>query len=186
MHPSFINYSLKRRHFIARYVQLIIHDNCLKRISAIKIELQTIFITNGNHHMPTTNQHFFTMSKDNWDTKECTGKSMKNALYAQWYGERHLTTSNSEKNLSCSLTHCRVGGRQASRQAVNIYFFNSVGKRFMQIDLKAYLTNGAPSSSRGEFTLWFAHIPFFVPSMNHYFGFWCFPLSKNRPFLHIA
>jgi len=32
----------------------------------------------------------FVVSKDKWDTKEGTGKSMKNALYAQWYGKWHL------------------------------------------------------------------------------------------------
>jgi len=26
-----------------------------------------------------------------WDTKEDTGKSMKNTLYVQWYGKRHLS-----------------------------------------------------------------------------------------------
>jgi len=31
------------------------------------------------------------VSKDEWDTKEGTGKSMKNALYVQWYGKRHLS-----------------------------------------------------------------------------------------------
>jgi len=30
------------------------------------------------------------VSKDKWDTKEGTVKSMKNALYVQWYGKRHL------------------------------------------------------------------------------------------------
>jgi len=29
------------------------------------------------------------MSKDEWDTKQGTGKSMKDALYVQWYGKRH-------------------------------------------------------------------------------------------------
>jgi len=29
----------------------------------------------------------FIVSKDEWDTKEGTDKSMKNALYAQWYGK---------------------------------------------------------------------------------------------------
>jgi len=33
----------------------------------------------------------FMMSKDEWDTKEGTGKSLKNALHAQWYQKRpHL------------------------------------------------------------------------------------------------
>jgi len=30
-------------------------------------------------------------SKDEWDTKEGTGKSMKNALHVQWYGKRYLS-----------------------------------------------------------------------------------------------
>jgi len=42
----------------------------------------TFSITNGSHHMPTTKLTLFTASKDEWDTKEGTGKSMKNALYA--------------------------------------------------------------------------------------------------------
>ena len=42
----------------------------------------------------------FPVSKDEWDTKEDTGKSMKNALYVLWYAKRHCraeATSNSEK-----------------------------------------------------------------------------------------
>ena len=42
----------------------------------------------------------FPVSKDDWDTKEDTGKSMKNALYVLRYSKRHLSgkaTSNSEK-----------------------------------------------------------------------------------------
>jgi len=30
------------------------------------------------------------VNKDEWDTKEGHGKSMKNALHVQWYGKRHL------------------------------------------------------------------------------------------------
>ena len=33
----------------------------------------------------------FTVSKDEWDTKEDTGKSMKNALYVLRYAKRHLS-----------------------------------------------------------------------------------------------
>ena len=33
----------------------------------------------------------FTVSKDEWDTKKDTGKSMKNALYVLWYAKRHLS-----------------------------------------------------------------------------------------------
>ena len=32
----------------------------------------------------------FAVSKDEWDTKEDTGKSMKNALYVLWYAKGHL------------------------------------------------------------------------------------------------
>ena len=33
----------------------------------------------------------FLVSKDEWDTKENTGKSMENALYVLWYAKRHLS-----------------------------------------------------------------------------------------------
>ena len=39
----------------------------------------------------------FAVSKDEWDTKEDTGKSMKNALYVLWYAKRAKVTLNSEK-----------------------------------------------------------------------------------------
>jgi len=42
---------------------------------------------NGSH---TTKSTPFAVSKDEWDTKEGTSKSMKNALYVQQYGKRHL------------------------------------------------------------------------------------------------
>jgi len=46
-------------------------------------------VVRGSHHMsPPCLQ--LAVSKDEWDTKEDTGKSMKNALYVQWYGKRHL------------------------------------------------------------------------------------------------
>ena len=42
----------------------------------------------------------FTVSKDEWDTKVDTGKSMKNALYVLWYAKKHVPAEaklNSEK-----------------------------------------------------------------------------------------
>jgi len=39
-----------------------------------------IFGTNGSHHMQLT---LFVVNKDEWDTKEGCGKSMKNALHVQ-------------------------------------------------------------------------------------------------------
>ena len=39
----------------------------------------------------------FTVSKDEWDTKEDTGKSMKNALYVLRYAKRHLSSRSDVK-----------------------------------------------------------------------------------------
>jgi len=48
-----------------------------------------ICVTNGSHHVPKW--AVFVVSKDEWDTKEDTGKSMKNALHVQRYGKRHFS-----------------------------------------------------------------------------------------------
>jgi len=40
--------------------------------------------------MPTTKLKLFAVIKDKWDTKEGTGKSMKNAFYVQRYGKKYL------------------------------------------------------------------------------------------------
>jgi len=50
--------------------------------------------------VPTTKLTLFMVSNDEWDTKEGTGKSIKNALYVQWHRKgtsQAETTSNSEK-----------------------------------------------------------------------------------------
>jgi len=69
------------------------------------------------------NRHF-AVNEDEWDTKEGAVKSMKNALYVQWYGERHLSakvTSNSEKIKPVALAIVKLreseGIRQTGRQA---------------------------------------------------------------------
>jgi len=41
---------------------------------------------NGSDYVSTTKSTLFVLSKDEWDTKEGTGKSMKNALHVQQYG----------------------------------------------------------------------------------------------------
>ena len=43
----------------------------------------------GSHSMLPPNQHFV-VGKDEWDTKEDTGKSIKNALYILRYAKRYL------------------------------------------------------------------------------------------------
>ena len=49
------------------------------------------------------------VSKDEWNTKEDTGKSMKNALYVLWYAKRHmhvrLKRCQTVKNQARSLSH---------------------------------------------------------------------------------
>jgi len=37
------------------------------------------------------------INKEEWDTKEDTGKFTKNILYVQWYGKRHLSGWNDVK-----------------------------------------------------------------------------------------
>jgi len=41
-----------------------------------------ISIVKGSDHVPTTKLTLFAVSKDQWHTKEDTGKSIKNALCA--------------------------------------------------------------------------------------------------------
>jgi len=38
----------------------------------------------------TTKLMLFTVSKDEWNTEEDTGKSLKNAMDVLWYAKRHL------------------------------------------------------------------------------------------------
>jgi len=50
-----------------------------------------ISVMNESHDVPTTKLTLFVVSKDEWDTKEGSGKSMKNALYVQQHGRRPLS-----------------------------------------------------------------------------------------------
>ena len=98
--PSFINYRLKSEVSITllcrlcstRYTAVRI-ENCLKSIIAIKIA--TMKNTDDSHYegkpsRATTKLTLFAVSKDEWDTKEDTGKSMKNTMYVLWYAKRYL------------------------------------------------------------------------------------------------
>jgi len=61
--------------------------------------------------MPTTKLTLFMVSKDEWDTKEGTGKSMKNTLYVQRYGKRYLlgwSDVKQQKNQAYSLSYCGI------------------------------------------------------------------------------
>ena len=97
--PSYINYRLKSEVSITlccllcstRYIAVQI-KNCSKSSSAIKIATTKNtddFRYEGKPSHATTKSTLFAVSKDEWDTKEDTGKSMKNALYILWYAKRH-------------------------------------------------------------------------------------------------
>ena len=58
----------------------------------MKMQAQFLEAITCNHQIDT-----FTVSKDEWDTKEDTGKSMKNASYALRYVKRHLLGWNNIK-----------------------------------------------------------------------------------------
>ena len=59
-------------------------NNCSKSTSAIKVATMKNtdnFCYERKPSHATTKLTLFTVSKDEWDTKEDTGKSMKNALF---------------------------------------------------------------------------------------------------------
>ena len=100
-HPSYINYCLKSEASITLRCQLcstrytaVRIKNCLKSTSAIKIatikDMDT-FHYEGKLSHATAKLTLFAVSKDEWDKKEDTGKSMKNALYVLWYTKRHIS-----------------------------------------------------------------------------------------------
>ena len=99
-HPNFINYRLKSEVSITlrcrlcstRYIAIQI-KNCLK--STFTIRIATMKNTDDFHFVGKPSRAHakstpFPVSKDEWDTKEDIGKSMKNALYVLWYAKRHL------------------------------------------------------------------------------------------------
>jgi len=47
----------------------------------------------------TTKSTLFVVNKDEWNTKKGHGKSMKNAVYAQQYGKRHLSGGSDVKKI---------------------------------------------------------------------------------------
>ena len=101
-HAPAANYRLKSEVFIMlrcqlrspRYTALRI-KNCLKSTSAIKVAtMQNAdnFCYEGKPSCATTKLTPFALSKDEWNTKEDTGNSMKNALYVVRYAKRHVSS----------------------------------------------------------------------------------------------
>ena len=120
-HAPTINYRLKSEVSImlhcqlcsTRYTALRI-KNCLKSTSAIKVATMKNtddFCYEGKSSFATATSTLFTVSKDEWDTKEDTGKSMKNALYVLQYAKRHLSGQSDveqQKNQAHSLSRYQV------------------------------------------------------------------------------
>ena len=68
--------------------------NYSKSASAIKVAtMKNVddFCYEGKPSCATAKSTPFTVSNDEWDTKEDTGKSMKNALYVLQYAKRYVS-----------------------------------------------------------------------------------------------
>ena len=99
--PSYINYCLKSEASITRRCRLcsshytaVLIKNCLKSTSDIKIATMTntdTFHYEGKPSHAIAKSTLFAISKDEWDTKEDTSKSMKIAVYILWDAKRHLS-----------------------------------------------------------------------------------------------
>jgi len=63
-------------------------NNSLKSTAVIKAATMKIMDEFNYEKKPNTKSTLFTVNKDEWDTKEDTGMSIKNALYVQQYGKR--------------------------------------------------------------------------------------------------
>ena len=134
--PSYINYRLKSDASITLRCQLcsthytaVQIKNCSKSTPTIKIA--TMKNTDDFHYKrkpshATAKSTLFAVSKDEWDTKEDTGKSMKNALYILRYAKRHLSGQSNEKVKPVALAviklHLSEGISQLLTQSVENSF----------------------------------------------------------------
>jgi len=82
-------YHLKRRCFVASYVQPIIQKY---ESTTYAIKVTAMKITDDFHYewKSSCAYHKIDTVCGDWDTKEGPGKSMKNALNLQWYSKRHF------------------------------------------------------------------------------------------------
>ena len=101
--------------FIVSYVQPVTQHyesrNVRKEPEVATMKNTDNFHYEGKQLCATTKSTPFAVRKDEWNTKEDTGKSMKNALYVLQYAKRHVSSwSNIEqrKNQAHSLSRHRV------------------------------------------------------------------------------
>ena len=95
--PNHTNYRLKSKVSITLRCRLCSTCYTAVRIkSTSAIEIATMkntddFCFEGKPSRARAKSTPFPVSKDEWDTKEDTGKSMKNALHVLRYAKRHLS-----------------------------------------------------------------------------------------------
>jgi len=108
----------KKLHFVVSYVKPITlqykSELFKKHLCNQNSHYEKHLLCKGSHHVVPPNQHF-TVSKDEWNTKEGTGKLMKNVLYILGYAKKHLLGwSDVQKwKKSSSLSHCQITLHQA-------------------------------------------------------------------------
>ena len=105
--PNYINYRLKSEvSIMLRYWLCSTHyttariTNCLKSTSTFKIATMKntdAFCYKRKPSCAIAKSTLFAVRKDEWDTKEDTGKSMKNAFYILRYAKRHLSGRSNAK-----------------------------------------------------------------------------------------
>ena len=98
---SYINYDLKSEVSIMVFLSAMFNpfhsstnQEMFEKHPAIKIatmENMDDFRFEGMPSRATAKLTLFAVSKDEWDTKEDTGKSMKNTLYVLRYARRYLS-----------------------------------------------------------------------------------------------
>jgi len=95
------------------------NQQLLKRTFVIKVATTDDF---RNKWKPSRAMTLFVVNKDEWDTKEGCGKSMKNALHVQQYAKRHLldwSDVEKRKNQVRSLSIVELRESEGIRQAVS-------------------------------------------------------------------
>ena len=93
---------------VCQLFNLLHSKNCLKSTSVIRVANGQFLITQRKPSHATTKLMLFTTGKDEWNTKEDTGKSLKNALHILQYAKRHLSgwsDVKQRKNQACSHSH---------------------------------------------------------------------------------
>ena len=120
------------------YVALRI-KNCSKSTSVIEVvttKNTDTFCYEGKPSHATAKSTLFAVSKNEWDTKEDTGKSMKSALYILWYASWAEVTSNSEKIKSVALAVIKLHLSEGISQAVSQSGSQSVRQSGSQVSRK--------------------------------------------------